>query len=383
MPRHPHFVPEDRMVDTTLSPCTNEADNSTSALTVRALVDDDLSPAQEQFNALLKHAENLSQKIEATRKLTDSHRILYSSTLHPLGRRRDSLRRDMIIWLDQRLKAPGLTAKQQRLIHRLICAMAADFAVMGDLAMIAMHDAHSEQTFAEIQQELAGDAQAFFEKMMGESLGENQEFETVDEVLHARIEHLRQQSEARAHAKANRKARRAKSTRQQKADQVVEDAESALRTIYRQLASALHPDRETDPSARMRKTQLMSEANTAYGRRDLLALLQLQHQANLSESKHVSRLAQEKIAALTVLLQERTLMLERELRTLEQQVISEFVLPPSMTITAAALQRHLTGVQRNLKSDIEILRGDLLRVRNDTAFKRWLKEKDDLARDVR
>ena len=88
-------------------------------------------------------------------------------------------------------------------------------------------------------------------------------------------------------------------------------------------------------------------------------------------------------AALTVLLQERTLMLERELRTLEQQVISEFVLPPSMTITAAALQRHLTGVQRNLKSDIEILRGDLLRVRNDTAFKRWLKEKDDLARDVR
>ncbi len=374
MPRQTPLVPEVTTPETALSAC---------ALTALVFSDDELSPAQEKFNALLRHAEALAQKIDLTRKLTDSHRIVFSSTLHPLQRRRDSLRRDMIIWLDQRLKSPGLTAKQQRLIHRLICAMAADFAIMGDEAMIAMHDAHSEQSFAEIQQEMAGDAQAFFEQMMGESLGEDQEFETVDEVLHARIEQLRQQSEARAQAKANRKARRAKSARQQKAEQVVEDAESALRTIYRQLASALHPDRETDPDARKRKTQLMSETNTAYGRRDLLALLQLQLQANLSDAKHVSKLAQEKISALTALLEERTRVLERELRDLERHIIAEFVLPASLTINALSLQRHMVGVQRNLQSDIDILRGDLLRVRNDAAFKRWLKEKDDLARDTR
>jgi hypothetical protein len=42
-----------------------------------------------------------------------------------------------------------------------------------------------------------------------------------------------------------------------------EDATGALRTIYHQLVSALHPDRETDPQEQLRKTALMKEANAA------------------------------------------------------------------------------------------------------------------------
>ena len=48
------------------------------------------------------------------------------------------------------------------------------------------------------------------------------------------------------------------------------DADTLLRRLFRQLASALHPDRETDPQARLRKTALMSEANAAYEKRDLV-----------------------------------------------------------------------------------------------------------------
>ena len=42
------------------------------------------------------------------------------------------------------------------------------------------------------------------------------------------------------------------------------DAKSAIRTVFRQLASALHPDREPDEQERLRKTGLMSEVNAAY-----------------------------------------------------------------------------------------------------------------------
>ena len=37
-----------------------------------------------------------------------------------------------------------------------------------------------------------------------------------------------------------------------------QDAKAALRSIYRQLASALHPDREPDPVERERKSALMA-----------------------------------------------------------------------------------------------------------------------------
>jgi hypothetical protein len=42
------------------------------------------------------------------------------------------------------------------------------------------------------------------------------------------------------------------------------------------LASALHPDRQTDAQQREVKTGLMQQANQAYARSDLLALLALQ-----------------------------------------------------------------------------------------------------------
>jgi hypothetical protein len=50
----------------------------------------------------------------------------------------------------------------------------------------------------------------------------------------------------------------------------------SVRDIYRKLASVLHPDRETDPTERERKTALIQRANQAYGRNDLLELLTLQ-----------------------------------------------------------------------------------------------------------
>lgn len=43
-----------------------------------------------------------------------------------------------------------------------------------------------------------------------------------------------------------------------------------LRNVFRQLASAVHPDRESDPDERDRKTALMSEANAAYANLDAL-----------------------------------------------------------------------------------------------------------------
>jgi len=76
----------------------------------------------------------------------------------------------------------------------------------------------------------------------------------------------RQQQADEARKAAKRAARKAlkKPAAHQLTQAQQMDARSAIRTIFRQLASALHPDREPDAQARERKTALMSEVNAAY-----------------------------------------------------------------------------------------------------------------------
>lgn len=51
-----------------------------------------------------------------------------------------------------------------------------------------------------------------------------------------------------------------------------DESETAVRTLYRQLARRFHPDLTTDPAERARRNHLMAEINEAYTHRDVEAL---------------------------------------------------------------------------------------------------------------
>ena len=74
--------------------------------------------------------------------------------------------------------------------------------------------------------------------------------------------------------------------------ELVQDASRSLRAVYRQLASALHPDREQDERERQRKTRLMQRVNVAYGKQDLLQLLTLQLEIEQIDHTHGHSTAQ-------------------------------------------------------------------------------------------
>ena len=352
-----------------------------AALTALKFANGALSVEQQGFNRLLTRTENLARKIEAAQALADAHRTAHLSTVHPLEVERDVLMRDMVLWLDARLKRKNLTAKQQRIAREIICNLATDFALGGDENMRALHDAHSRKSLSEKEKGISADTQALLEGMLGASLGGEEEFSNLQELLDAGMDHMRKQRQAREQARSLRKERRAKSRRQQQTQQQAQEADSALRTIYRQLVSALHPDRESDPHERARKTDLMSKANTAYAKRDLLALLHLQLNADLSDGEMVSNLAREKLAALTLLLKERSAVLARELQEIETRIKAEFGLPPYMPVSAPSLKRHVLDLKQNLQAEIDMMKIDFNRVQDDEQLKRWLIEQNNLERD--
>lgn len=345
-----------------------------------------MSPAQKRFNQLLGQTETLAKKIEDIRQLADAHRLVAGRTLAPLEQERNALMRQMALWLDARLKRKGLSAKQKTMASEILCDLAGALASTGDEAMRDLYDRHSEMTLDEEEKADAADMKMFMEDVLGEKIGDdNADFESLDELMRASMARMQQKAADEEAAHASRQSKRKKSAAQLKSEAKTsaefEDATGALRTIYRQLVSALHPDRESDPAEHLRKTALMKEANAAYEKRDLLGLLQLQLRAELMDASQLVGMAKEKLAALTALLKDRVKVLNDELFALEQQVMGEFDFPMFSTFSAAALRRHLKDSELNLHTEITLMKQDLAAVQDDARFKRWLREQHQARQD--
>jgi hypothetical protein len=243
--------------------------------------------------------------------------------------------------------------------------------------MRALHDQYSPFSLAEMQQIAAARVRAAMEDQLGRPLDTDLPLDTLDEVLFAGMRQLREEAEAAEHAQAQ--VKRKPSASQRRADQQQEDADTTLRKLYRQLSSALHPDRELDPAARNEKHVLMVEANTAYQRRDLVALLHIQLRLAQADPQSLSRMAEDKIESMSLLLKQQTAELERELDSQKQQMGHEFGLPDYAPVSAASLRSHLAMEKQALNQDVAAMEQDLRTVRDDAAFKRWLKQQKQMA----
>lgn len=384
MPHQEHLFSDDQApTQTTAAP------GAALALSALKFGAGPMSPAQKRFNQLLGQTETLAKKIEDTRQLADAHRLTAEHKLAPLEKERIELMRQMAVWLDGRLQRKGLSAKQKNTAREILCHLAAQVASTGDEAMRALYAAHSDMSLEDEEKADAADMKSFMEGILGEKLGDDDTaFESLEDLMRASAAKMQEKFAADEAARADHASRPGKRKKtaaqlraEAKATAQTDDATGALRTIYRQLVSALHPDRETDPHEQLRKTALMKEANTAYEKRDLLGLLQLQLRAELVNAGQMASMAKEKLTALTTLLKDRVQVLTQELFAMEQQMVREFNLPMFSTVSAAALRRHLNESEQHLREETTLMREDLIVVQDDTRLKRWLRAQEKSSQD--
>jgi hypothetical protein len=215
--------------------------------------------------------------------------------------------------------------------------------------MAALHDRHHPQTWAELEQQRRERWQAQHQA----------------EAAHA---------EAQAQRKAANKARQQKKASAPAHAAELAHAEAAqlrLRSLFRQLASALHPDREPDPERRALKTALMSEANAAHERRDWLALLDIQQRAALSTPASPANDAQ--LAEVTVLLKQQVADQERQRAALNDRLAAEFDLPPGSGVTAERLAAALAQRVQALQAHADRIEAEAAQAQDVAALTRWLK----------
>lgn len=347
-----------------------------------------LSAAQKRFNKLLDSIDKFKAQIAEAQRLADTYRVLYSDTLTPLQAQNNAAMRRMALLLDERLERKGLSAAQKKSLIEVLCGLCELLAASGDEEMAALHDKHSPQSLREIKEAESARIRNMMKTALGDRLDVDLEDESLDPMAQleaflsaAKAQQADEEEQAQRHhaAKASKKPPTAA---QRKAGQQQEDAKLVLRQVYRQLASALHPDREKDPAEHRRKTALMSQANAAYAQQDLVTLLHLQQRIEQLEPGAISDMPEARIAAMTTLLKQQAAGLEDELLGRQEQLRQAFNLDFFEKPTEASLQRHLALEVEALEEMQWQMEEDLQMVQNDAGLKRWLKFQKQLARQV-
>ena len=366
-------------VSTTRAHLTN-AVAPAAALQALAPGEQPLSAAARAFNLQLTRVDKLKAQLDELETLGQSHRAERHRWLAPLKQTRRQHMRTLALALEGHLQGKALSRLQQETATEALCALAQALADEGETDMVALHDRHSRQTLAQKKQAAADAMRARLEAALGEPLAVDGDDLSMDELVRA----ARDEEQARRQAKAQaRKARKQPGTQQAAALTQAADAETQLRTLFRQLASALHPDREPDETERRRKTALMSEANTAYARKDLVTLMQIQLRAELADPAAVSRLADDRLAALTLLLKQQVAGLERERAARQGQLAAEFDLPHGQVANPNTLRQALLSQVAGLEAQVAQLEQDLAAAQDVAALKRWLNRQREAPRPVR
>ncbi|MDB6143956.1 MAG: molecular chaperone DnaJ [Pseudomonas sp.] len=341
--------------------------NTSPQLTLVQQPDDaPLTPGQKKFNNLLKKIDTQRQVLESWQAALPAYQKLWIAEFKPLLDQFDTLDMEQLRILDAASDHIKFGKKDRETlldnIFRLITSM------MGgpeDAAVKELFAKHTGRDFDTVRQEENARFRASLEEDFGVDLGDDVDLDVLDEVTQRLHEKLSEQAE--------QQKPRQKSARDIRQEEEQAKISQSVRDIYRKLASALHPDRETDNAERDRKTVLMQRANEAYANSDLLGLLHLQLEAEQIDQQHISNLSKERLKHFNHVLTEQLRDLEYEIHDVKMALSLQLLLDPHEDIKLTTLPRKVEKRLHWLHKEVEDMKEQLSFISDTKQLKWWLK----------
>lgn len=347
-----------------------------------------LTPAQKRFNTLLRQIERARETLTAWHENIATYRQMHAEVLQPMQTELLAGHWQRVLSLDALLDLPNWTKTERTMLRQLLCETAGELLEggSGDEQIKALFDKHADVEFDVEQRDRMLAMKGLAEAITGLDLGDDEGFDT-DQDLFARLEQgLQEQAaaeeaeEAARHAKASR---RHKSTAQQRREAEAQQATQSMREIYRKLASALHPDRETDLQQREAKTALMQRVNQAYEAQDLLTLLELQLEVEQIDKDHIANVSEQRLKHYNKVLSEQLAELKAETEHVEIMFCMEFgVEPGNRALNPRKLGQVLEQTSREWRADLSEQQRELRMFADVAATKRWLKRQRQQRREA-
>ena len=342
------------------------------------------SRAHTQFNNLIKKIDKQKKQLADWIATESLYRNKVAQDYVPQHTRVAHLKAELAQLFDRAHDDSRFKKRDREKLSHLILSLAS--SVLDELDhedMRALYDKYNDVDF-ETEQREADDAEVEFLRAMMDSLGvelgddvDLTDPESMTEALQQKIREEQASRSAFEEAKnANRKPKK-KSAKQleKEARQEAEEQNisKSIQAIYRKLVTELHPDRETDPDERARKTELMQAVNVAYEKRDLLQLLELQITLEQISPEHICAITEDRIKHYNKILREQSAELQQELSLIQNQLRSHFQLPYYAPLTPKDIINRLNGDIVELKQVAQSIDHDLKRLADFDVMKQWVK----------
>lgn len=315
------------------------------SITIVASQANPLSKEQKAFNALIRKIERRRAKLAEWVAVLPQIQQKVMDDLLPLQRNLADLQMELAVALDAAHSGKSMTKAEKRKISIMIEeAMRAVLDFRDDDEAKVLLNKHAMTDFAAEEAEHLAAMQGILETL-GIDLGEevpNSPEELMD-CLQNRFNHVDEAQEAQRKISPRETAKLAKREAEEKL------LSQSIREIFRKLASALHPDRELDPTERERKTTLMQRVNEAYEQGNLLQLLELQLEIEQIDQDHLATVGPERLKHYTKILKGQLQDLDAEIADLAGGLTVNLGLSPFVQVEPS----YLMGM---LRSDIMSLR---------------------------
>ncbi|WP_332846732.1 J domain-containing protein [Pseudomonas lactucae] len=343
--------------------------SNTSQLTISAKNKPKLSSAQRKFNSLLKKIDKQRQTLLAWDTAMPRYQQRWHAEFKPLHVQYAERQLSLLNALDHAGDRLKLAKVDRQTLQTVICELAT--SLMDDTnreQMKALYNKHSGADFDDDERRENLILKEAMEQAYDIKLGDDFDFGSPEELAL----HLQERLEEQNKTQSGQPERDA-TAREKKDQEQAHQASQSLRAVYRKLASALHPDRETDEAERQRKTTLMQRANKAYAERNLLELLELQLEAEHLDPVALQTMSDERLKHYNRVLSEQYDGLVVEVSAVAFDFARLFDLDPFTPVTVANSASQVNLALKELEYQLRDLEQVLVEIDSPKGLKRWLK----------
>lgn len=337
-----------------------------------------LSKGQKLFKKLIKKIDGQRRQLLAWQNTIPLYQKKHAEEFAPQLEIFNLHRTELVMLFDRAVENKLFNKTERAKLADLILSISSEIlarTVTPELK--AIFNKYNEDDFDSQGEQINADVKAMMEQMFGMEI--EGEFDANDpeamlRMMAQQAQKFHEQADATAEAQVAARKKTAKQiAKEAKLEQDEKNISLSIRAVFRQLVSALHPDREPDAAERARKTDLMQRVNVAYGNQDLLQLLELQLEVEQIDENMINNISEDRLKHYNKILADQSEELEMEV---EQNVLAftlRFQLDPNQQRDAASSLADLEDDIFDIAQSIKDIAADVQRFEDAKALKGWLK----------
>jgi hypothetical protein len=364
----------------------NAPSTKTVLITPKTTEKTTLSSAQKRFNSLTKKIDVERNRLIEWQEITHTYHQKINNEYEPLLNELIEAKTQWVLLLDEAYDNRVFTKTDKQKLHHILSEYTQELIAEFDRDELKpifnkYNEFDYDEMFDETQSEMSDLMKEMVENMFNVELDEDADISSPENFKAHLQEKLREKLDAQPQqwTQTQEPPPERKKTKKQLEKELRLQEEEALalqsvREVYRKLAAVLHPDREQDFDERIRKTELMQRVNAAYGKKDLLKLLELQLEIEQIDAQHLTQIADSRLKYFNKILKEQLEELNHEVEQIEGRFKVMLNIPYYASLSPKQLIYALNRDIKDVKEESGLFKTQLESFQNPTALKAWLKK---------